>query len=241
MAVSASICMPSITARKSSWRRSKRCTAATRTRVTGPSDWPRYRPATRSRQAVSSRQLGGEGAVLVGDVVDHAAEGVDRVHRVAAIRRQHAHAAIERGAGGAHDRLDRVEVGLGGVRAGSCTPSPTRHSLSRAAGEGWGGGAVAHANHRSAATALAAASPLVSRTRRASGSPRRSRRASRCARPTITAVSSRSRRLRVSRGRSTAVTIQRIDPIQQRVEHRAAVPASPPRRADSTRTATPGR
>ena len=133
MAVSASICMPSITARKSSWRRSKRCTAATRTRVTGSVRLAAVEAGDALPPGGQFGQLGGEGALLVGDVVDHAAEGVDRVHGVAPVRRQHAHAAIERGAGGAHDRLDRVEVGLGGV-SGVMHPSPTGIPLPRSGG-----------------------------------------------------------------------------------------------------------
>ena len=52
-----------------------------------------------------------------------------------------------------------------------------------------------------------------------------------CARPTITAVSSRSRRLRVSRGRSAAER-SAVHPIQQRVEQLAPQsPACAPERA----------
>ncbi len=134
MTTSASICMPSMTARKSSWRRPKRCTAASRTRVTGPSDWPRYSPATRSRHAASRGSLSANALVFVHDVIDDAAERVDRIHRVPAIRRQHAHAAVERGAGGADDRLDRVEVGLRRVERGHAE-RPLPHPLPQGEGE----------------------------------------------------------------------------------------------------------
>ena len=48
------------------------------TRVTGRSASPRIRPPTRSRQAAELRPLLGQVARLVGDVVDDAAERVDR-------------------------------------------------------------------------------------------------------------------------------------------------------------------
>ena len=96
------------------------------TRVTGSSASPRYRPAMRSPPGGQPRQAVGQRRLIVGNVIDQAAERIDRVHRVPAVRRQHPHAAIERRAGGAHDRLDRVEIGLripsggvGGIRPGS--------------------------------------------------------------------------------------------------------------------------
>ena len=145
--------------------------------------------------------------------------------------------------------VERVEVvlplpsgGGGRVRGTPHPPQqtpPPRPPPPPGGGGGWGGGGPRHTNHRNAPTALAAASPLVRRTRRATGSPRRSRRASRCARPTITAVSSLRRRLRVNRGRSTAVRFS-TSTRSSRLSNTArnSVDAATPRKAS---TDTPGR
>ena len=60
-------------------------------------------PANPCEQVVlmSGAQLGKTSILenFIGYIIDHAAEGVDRVHRMAPIGREHAHATIERGSG----------------------------------------------------------------------------------------------------------------------------------------------
>ena len=70
-------------------------------------------------------------------------------------------------------------------------------------------------------TSAAAKSRLPSVTRAASGSPRRSRRASRAASATIAADSQRSPRAATPPGSPRAVGDQPVGPIEQPVEHPA--------------------
>ena len=143
--------------------------------ATGSVGLPAYSPATR-RARRPARPAWPRAAVLVGDVVDHAAERVDRIHRVAPLWRQHAHAAVERGAGGHRlARPPRPALDAGPRRA---ERPAARSALTQAPAP------------RRRAGQLAPARPA---DRRAAAA-----RVSRCARPTITAVSSRSRRSRTS-------------------------------------------
>ena len=115
MLSSASISMPSIMAWNSLAGRSKRAIGSSRASVVGRLGRPANRASISRRQPASCVELGGDRRVAVGDVVDLAAEGIDRVHRVALGRRQQAHAPVERRAGaddhGAHVRLRGAELG----------------------------------------------------------------------------------------------------------------------------------
>ena len=55
---------------------------------------------------VKARLLFRQRQIAVGDVVDLAAEGVDREHRIATLRRQQPHRPVERGAGILDDAAD---------------------------------------------------------------------------------------------------------------------------------------
>ncbi len=116
MIVSASICMPSITATEillPQAEASDRGEQDAGDRIVGGAGIEGVDPRA---PGVEPRQPVGERTSLVGDVVDCAAEGIDRIHGGAPVRRQHAHAAIERRAGGAHQPLDLGEVRAVGAK-----------------------------------------------------------------------------------------------------------------------------
>ncbi len=168
-------------------------------RVTGSSARAAVEAGDAFAPAVQPRLLGGEVAGIVDDVVDDPAEGIDRIHGVAPVRLQHRHAAVEAGAGLADLGGNLVEIGRVGAEGGA-------HRAPR---------------KRSAPNMLAATSPRVSFTRVAIGSPRRRRAARRCDRPTITAVSSRSRRSRVPARQCPGGAVEVVATIQQGAEHLA--------------------
>jgi len=60
-------------------------------------------------------KFGVERAFVVGDIVNDARTGIVRLDGMAAIRRQHAHALVERRAGGAHARFHLVQIRLRGT------------------------------------------------------------------------------------------------------------------------------
>ena len=134
----------------------------------------------------------GRGALVVGDVVHLAAERIDRVHAVTAFPGQQPHRPIERGS----RRLDPPANRLAQRRLVGNGPDVVRVSFSVIAGG-------ANTPVRNAA----AKSPFDSLTRPASGSPRRSRRASLPASATMTADSQRNPRAATPGGRSRAVAI----------------------------------
>ena len=207
--------MPSITARKSSLPQGERPHRAQQHAGHRVVASPRYRPATRPRHAFRAGRAASNGAGVVGDVVDDAAERIDRVHRMPPVGRQHRHAAVEDWCRRARTSvLDRFEVG----RRRAERRGTFSHGRTAARRAGW-------QRHRG----------LVSFTRVASGSPRRSRRGQPARRGRrITAVSSRSRRSRVRRGRSARHAVQLVALVQQRIEHAA----QPRRQAPAARTSS---
>src|SRR5882724_1435448 len=137
-----------------------------------------------SKEPVDLLAPGGEGcklvldrALAVGDVVDLAAERVDRIHPVSAMVWQETHRPVER----RPSRLDPTPNGL------------EHRRVAEFAGDGAERGIVhRHANPDAPDTTAAMQSDVRSLTRAANGSPRRSRRRRRTASPTITALSRRS-------------------------------------------------
>src|SRR5438477_1902782 len=126
---------------------------------------------------------GGEGcelvldrALAVCDVVDLAAERVDRIHPVSTVVRQQTHRPIERRS----SRPDPMPNGL------------EQRRIAELAGDGAEHGIVhRHASPEAPETTAATQSEVRSLTRAANGSPRRSRPSRRAASPTITALSRR--------------------------------------------------
>src|SRR6476661_3833173 len=134
----------------------------------------------------------GRGALVVGDVVHLAAECIYRVHAVTAFPGKKPHRPIERSSGG----LD---------------PTANRFAQRRLVGNGPEAVECRFGHCRRANTPVrnaAAKSPFDNFTRRASGSPPRSRPASLPARATMTADSQRNPRAATPGGRSRAVAIR---------------------------------
>src|ERR1700730_16057587 len=114
--------------------------------------------------------------VVIGDVVDLAAEGINRIHPVATILRQQPHGPVERATG----RLDPMPDGF----AQRVVPQLVGHAVQRR---------IAHPRTPpdTPITKAAKKSDFRSLTRLATGSPRRSRRNSRTASSTMTPHSQR--------------------------------------------------
>src|SRR6266850_3538877 len=160
---------------------------------------PRDKVPRMSRvEAVDLLAPGGEGcklvpnrAVAVCDVVDLTAERVDRIHPVSAMVWQETHCPVER-------RPRRLD------------PMPNRFEYRRItelAADGAERGVV-HPRPNPVTTVATAAtkSDVLSLTRAAKGSPRRSRRSRRTASPTITALSRRSPNEVICSGRPRALS-----------------------------------
>src|SRR5689334_10091032 len=131
----------------------------------------------------------GRSALIVGDVVHLAAECIDRVHAVAAFPGKKPHRPIER-------------------RSGDFDPTANRFAQRRLVGDGPETVDSRFGHCRRANTPVrnaAAKSPFDSFTRRASGSPLRSRLVNLPARATMTADSQRNPRAATPGGRSDAV------------------------------------
>src|SRR5207253_9634579 len=128
---------------------------------------------------------------IVGDVVDLAAEGIDRIHAVAPVARQQPHRPIERGPG----RFDPLANGLAQRSVVGDLPDAIPY----------------RSGHRLRARIpvrnAAAKSFLPSFTRIASPSPRRGRTASRAANATMTADSQQKPRPSTRGGRSPAAAV----------------------------------
>ncbi len=166
-----------------------RGTAAASTRVTGPSVRPSYKAGDIVAPGRQTETFLFQRSSLVGDVIDDPTEGIDRIHRVPAVRRKHTHAVVERRPGRTHDRFYSVEIRLGDAE---------RRGLRGPTGPG------THTRWNAADRTLKTASAVRSFTRVANGSLRTSLRASRFAKPWMMPVSSRRRALRTISGSSDA-------------------------------------
>src|SRR5712671_1968461 len=139
--------------------------------------------------------------VVIDDVVDLAAEGINRIHPVAAILRQQPHGPVKRGTG----RLDPMPDGF----AQRVVPQLVGHAVQRR---------IAHPRTPPDTPIMKAAkkSDFRSVTRLATGSPRRSRRSSRSASSTMTPHSQRKPEEATSGGRwrprSTSAAVRPSSP-----------------------------
>src|SRR5438874_1260222 len=139
-----------------------------------------------------SRELVFDGPHAVGNVVDLTAERVDSVHAMTAIPRQQPHRPVERSPGGLDpvsnsfaQRVFTELIGSGMEHRVAHPRKPLEMPIAKAAKK----------------------SDLLSATRAATGSPRRSRRNSRPASSTITAHSHRNPRETTSGGKPRACSI----------------------------------
>ena len=178
--------MPSITAKKSCFRRLNSRLGPTSAWATGLVGSPAKTRSISRAPLLETGALLLERAAFVGDVVHLAAEGVDRVHGVAPLGRQQAHRRIERRAAGLDLGGDvGLQAGLKpliGVDDRASCGRPLRLA----------------AAHRSPSRCPRSPenrkSRLVGFTRSASGSRRRSSPIMRSARRTMVALSARRRK-----------------------------------------------